>query len=134
MHQLTFTSVTVEDPMHQKFQICRDAAKTRLSIREFGVTDSHLNFVQFESLKEKNFSLLCETTYDNVAITDSIAAGLGTLISTLRTRNFFPNRQLATKIAEAVVEVCASPRTDTIELYFDNQDLMTRGLPVLAQS
>jgi hypothetical protein len=69
-----------------------------------------------------------------VAITDSIAVGLGKLITTLRTRNFFPNRQLATKIAEAVVEVCASPRTDTIELYFDNQDLMTRGLPVLAQS
>jgi hypothetical protein len=56
------------------------------------------------------------------------------LITTLRTRNFFPNRQLATKIAEAVVELCASPSDDKIDLYFDDRGLMTRGLPALAEA
>jgi hypothetical protein len=119
--------------MRQRFQISLDATGARLNIREFAVVDSHLNLVQFSSLQEKSFCLLCETAYDNVAIADSIAIGLGKLITTLRTRNFFPNRQLATKIAEAVVELCASPSDDKIDLYFDDKGLMTRGLPVLAE-
>jgi hypothetical protein len=120
--------------MRQRFQIYRDATGARLNIREFAVVDSHLNLVQFSSLQENSFCLLCEATYDNVTIAESIAAGLGELITTLRTRNFFPNRQLATKIAEAVVEVCASPSDDRIDLYFDDRGLMTRGLPALAEA
>ena len=93
-----------------------------------------MNLVQFSSLQEKSFCLLCEATYDNVTIAESIAAGLGELITTLRTRNFFPNRQLATKIAEAVVEVFASPSDDRIDLYFDDKDMMKKGLAVFAEA
>jgi hypothetical protein len=113
--------------MRQKYQISMNRAGTQLNIKELAIIDSHLNRVALSMLEEKNFSLLCEESYDNAAITNSMAAGIGNLVTTLRTINFFPNHQYATKIAEAVVALYASPGNGGIELIFDDRDLMKIG-------
>jgi len=120
--------------MRQKFQICMDGAGTHLNIREFAVIDNHLNLIESSMLEEKSFCLLCEESYDNSMITNSIAVGIGFLVSTLRTINFFPNHQYATKIAEAVVKLYASPGDGQIELFFDDKDMMNKNLAVFAEA
>lgn len=120
--------------MRQKFQICLDGAGTHLNIKEFAVIDNHLNLIEPAMLEDKSFCLLCEETYDNSAISNSISIGIGDLVTTLRTINFFPNHQYATKIAEAVVKLYASPDDRKIELFFDDKDMMNKNFAVFAEA
>jgi hypothetical protein len=123
-----------EERMRQKFQIYLDGAGTHLNIREFAVIDKHLNIIQSSMLEDKSFCLLCEETYDNATIANSISVGIGDLVTTLRTVNFFPNHQYAAKIAEAVVKLYASPNDDKIELFFDDKDMMKKDFVVFAEA
>jgi hypothetical protein len=123
-----------EERVRQKFQIYLDGAGTRLNIREFAVIDKHLNIIESSMLEDKSFCLLCEETYDNATIANSISVGIGDLVTTLRTVNFFPNHQYAAKIAEAVVKLYASPNDDKIELFFDDKDMMKKDFPVFAEA
>jgi len=120
--------------MRQKFQIYMDGSGTHLNIREFAVVDKHMNVIESSMLEDQSFCLLCEETYDNAAIADSISVGIGDLVTTLRTVNFFPNHQYATKIAEAVVKLYASPDDGKIELFFDDKDMMKKGLAAFAEA
>jgi hypothetical protein len=123
-----------EERMRQKFQIYMDGSGTHLNIREFAVIDRHMNIIESSMLEDKSFSLLCEETYDNAAIADSISSGIGDLVTTLRTVNFFPNHQYAAKIAEAVVKLYASPKDGKIELFFDDKDMMKKDFAVFAEA
>jgi hypothetical protein len=123
-----------EERVRQKFQIYLDGAGTRLNIREFAVIDKHLNIIESSMLEDKSFCLLCEETYDNATIANSISVGIGDLVTTLRTVNFFPNHQYAAKIAEAVVRLYASPNDDKIELFFDDKDMMKKDFAVFAEA
>jgi hypothetical protein len=123
----------MEVRMRQKFQICLDGAGTHLNIREFAVIDKHLNIVESSMLEDKSFCLLCEETYDHATIADSISVGIGDLVTTLRTINFFPNHRYATQIAEAVVKLYASPGDGKIELFFDDKDMMKKSLAVFTE-
>lgn len=113
--------------MLQKYQIAMNGAGTRLNIKESAVIDKHLNHVASSMLEDKSFCLLCEETYDNAEITNSIAVGIGNLVTTLRTINFFPNHLYAIKIAEAVLQLYASPSNGGIELVFDDKDMIKNG-------
>jgi len=112
--------------MRQKYQIYLNGAGTQLNIKELAIIDNHLNRVESSLLEDKSFCLLCEETYDNESITSSIALGIAGLVTTLRTANFFPNHQYATKIAEAVVKLYASHGNGKIELIFDDKDMMKK--------
>jgi len=119
--------------MRQKFQIYLDGAGTHLNIKEFAVIDKHLNIIESSMLEEKGFCLLNEETYDNAAIANSISVGIGDLVTTLRNINFFPNHQYATKIAEAVVKLYASPGDGKVELFFDDKDMMKKSRAVFTE-
>ena len=47
---------------------------------------------------------------------------------------FFPNREYATKIAEAIVKLFDSPGADEIELFFDDKDMMKNSLAVFVKA
>jgi|WetSurMetagenome_2_1015567.scaffolds.fasta_scaffold717614_2 hypothetical protein len=115
--------------MRQKFQIDLNGAGTCLNIREFAIVDHHLNRVQFSLLEHDKFRLLNEAVFDKATIANSILTGIGQLVATLRSTSFFPNRHMATQIAEAIVTLCASPGDGSVELFFDDHDRMTTGLP-----
>jgi hypothetical protein len=122
---MTFHSLRgKEKPMRQKFQLYLDGAGADLNIRELAVIDNHLNLIESSMLEDSSFCLLCEETYDKAIIAKSISVGIGHLVTTLRTTNFFPNHLYATKIAEAVVKLFASPGNGKIELFFDDYDMM----------
>jgi hypothetical protein len=108
-----------------------NSSGTQLNIKELAIIDNQLDRIESSMIEDKIFCLLCEETYDNAAITDSIAGGLGSLVTALRTINFFPIHRYATKIAEAVVGLYASPGNGKIELVFDDKDMMRNGITPL---
>jgi hypothetical protein len=114
--------------MRQKYQIYLNSSGTQLNIKELAVIDNHLNGVESSMLEAKNFCLLCEETYDNETIKNSIAVGLADLVTHLRTINFFPNHRYATKIAEAVVQLYASSGNGKIEFILDDKEMMRNDL------
>jgi hypothetical protein len=75
--------------MRPKFQIFMDGAGKRLSIREFAVIDKHMNVIDSSMLEDDSFRLLCEASCAKADIASSISAGIGDLVTTLRTINFF---------------------------------------------
>ena len=111
--------------MRQKYVISRDESQKKLKIREYAIIDKNLKKVAFHMLKKSSFSFLCEETYDSDKILKSISSGLDALIASLRTPNIFPIEPYASKIAEAVVSLYDSSETGSLELYFDDVDLIS---------
>ncbi|NNG00411.1 MAG: hypothetical protein HKM93_13575 [Desulfobacteraceae bacterium] len=111
--------------MRQKYVISRDAAKKKLKIREYAIVDKNLKKVASSMLKTGSFTFLCEETYESDLIMSSISKGLSDLVSSLRTQNIFPIKPYATKIAESVMALYDSSDEDTVELFFDDIDLLT---------
>ena len=110
--------------MRQKYLVIQDGKKQQLKIREYAVIDKDLKKVAATLLNDDDFSLLCEETYDDKRINASISEGLPSLITTLRTINFFPIEPYAAKIAESVAALYDEDNQDTsVELYFDDVDL-----------
>jgi len=100
--------------MKQKYLIMKNDEKAALIIREFGEVEQYM------------FSLLCEETYDSKNIRSATEEGKTNLISTLRTQNFFPIGIVAEKIAEAVINIYASENDQSVELFFNDHDILTK--------
>ena len=100
--------------MKQKYLILKNDKKTKLIIREFAELD------------KKMFSFLCEETFDDESITSAIAIGEDALIETLRTKNLFPIGIYAKEVAAAVTTMYESGNDQSVELVFDDHDLMKK--------
>jgi len=100
--------------MKQKYLILKDKGKKELIIREFAELD------------KEAFSLLCEETYEDKRIKSAMAQGKEALISTLRTKNMYPIGTFAAKIAEEVIFLYESEDSDSVELFFDDIDILTK--------
>jgi len=110
--------------MRQKYVISLDGVKNKLKIREYAIIDKNLKKVASSMLQQESFSFLCEETYESGTIVNSIAKGLNALIAILRTHNIFPIEPYATKIAESVMVLYNSSEKGSIELFFDDVDLI----------
>ena len=111
--------------MRQKYVISRNGAKNRLKIREYAILDSRLKKVESSMLKKSDFSFLCEETYESEIIVSSISKGMSALVSTLRTNNIFPIEPYVTKIGESVMALYNSSEDGSVELFFDDIDLIS---------
>jgi len=100
--------------MKQKYLILKNEEKTKLIIREFAELDKEI------------FSFLCEETFDDESVKSAIAIGENALIETLRTKNFFPIGIYAKEIAAAVTNMYESGNDQSVELVFDDHDLMKK--------
>ena len=98
--------------MKQKYNIFLNDETRELSIKESAELDKEL------------FSVLCEETYGSNAVESAIQKGKESLISTLRTNNFYPIGVYADKIAESVMDLYHSDTDRTIELFFDDKELL----------
>lgn len=101
--------------MKQKYSILKDDKKNKLIIREYAELDKEI------------LSLLCEEIYDNESIETAIAKGKETLISTLRTKALFPISIYAEKIAEAVINMYEHDNDQSVELFFNDRDILAKG-------
>ena len=110
--------------MRQKYVISRDGDKNKLKIREYAVIDKNLRKVATSMLQKTSFSFLCEETYESDMIVSSISKGMNALIAILRTHNIFPIEPYANKIAESVMALYNSSEDGSVELFFDDADLL----------
>ncbi len=107
--------------MRQKYQMIRDDVGKILKIREYAIIDKNLKNVSTSNLREMDFFLLYEETYDRSMIESAIAGdGDGDLVEALRTVNFFPAANYAAELADAVEGLYGAKKQGQIELFFDD--------------
>jgi hypothetical protein len=111
--------------MRQKYLISRDGADNKLKIREYAIIDKDLKKVTSSTLPTASYSYLCEETYENEIVMNSISKGMTALIAILRTHNIFPIEPYVTKIAESVMALYKSSEDGSVELFFDDKDLVS---------
>ncbi len=92
--------------MKQKFRIFKND-DNRLVIQEFGELDKDV------------LSLLCEENYEDSRIAAAVASGKEKVIAALRTKNMYPPRGHAEKIAEQVMTFYENHQTDPMEITID---------------
>ncbi len=101
--------------MKQKYLIINDKPNKQIKIQEYA------------ELNKEMLSLLCEEAYDHKTIKSAISAGSETLISVLRTNNLYPPGIYAEKIASAVAELLKSKEQESLELFFDDINLLSKN-------
>jgi len=101
--------------MKQKYLILKNDEKNELTIQEFA-----------ELEKQDEYTLLCEETYNWGTITSAISKGKQALISTLRTISLYPPGLYAAKIAESVMNLYNSASDQSIALFFDDRDFLSK--------
>jgi hypothetical protein len=100
--------------MKQKYLILKDNDKKELIIREFAELDKEV------------FSPLCEEIYDAKLIQSAIKEGKEKLIEVLRTKNMYPPGIYANQIAHAVLSIFAAKEPESLELFFDDIELINQ--------
>jgi hypothetical protein len=111
--------------MRQKYVLSRNDAKDKLKISEYAIIDKDLKKVASSMLQKENFSFLCEETYESEIIISSISKGMNDLVAILRTDNIFPIEPYAAKIAGSVMALYNSSEDGSVELFFDDVDLVS---------
>jgi hypothetical protein len=100
--------------MKQKYLILKDKKNKLFKIQEFAELDKEM------------LSLLCEETYEHKTIQSAISGGRDELISALRTKNMYPPGIYAEKIADAVMELHKTKDKESVELFFDDSNLLAK--------
>ena len=100
--------------MKQKYLIINDRENKQFKIQEFA------------ELNKERLSLLCEEAYDYKTIKSAVLTGKDALISALRTNNLYPPGIYAEKIAYAVVQLHKSKDEESVELFFDDVNLLAK--------
>ena len=100
--------------MKQKYLIINDRKNKQFKIQEFA------------ELNKETMSLLCEEAYGYETIKSAVSEGKEALTSTLRTNNFYPPGIYAEKIAAAVYQLHKSKTEESMELFFDDINLLTK--------
>ncbi len=111
--------------MRQKYLISRNLERKELRIMEYAVLNKDLKNVASENLRKDSYSLLARETYESETIVASISRGNTALVETLRTQNIFPISPYASKIAETIRELYDLSEDATMELFFDDMDLIS---------
>ena len=99
--------------MKQKYLILKGEDNKSIIIKEFAELDKEM------------LSLLCEETYDIKGIKSAVSGGKDAVVSAIRTSNMYPAGVYAEKIADSVITLCKSKDQDSVEVYFDDFDLIS---------
>ena len=110
--------------MKQKFLIALDEKDNQLSIKEYAVLERTYNYSEVQGIDKDNYSFLYKETYDSDIIESAISEGKDKLISTLRTHRMFPIESYIDKMAESVIDLYGPEQNLSVELVFDDKDLL----------
>jgi hypothetical protein len=93
--------------MKQQYTILKNHDNSRLIIREFGELD------------KDSLSLLCEETYDNAEVSNAVDTDREKVILVLRTKNMYPPRGHAEKIADMVIDFYTANKSEPVNIFID---------------
>ena len=111
--------------MLQRYDISIIDQTNRLSIKEFAVLETKSRSRdKYEPLKT-DYSLIHEVSYDVATIRSAIQEGSETLISELRSGDFFPIGSCVKIIAEKVTGFLDGDTEPISEVYFDDRTLLS---------
>lgn len=110
--------------MRQKYKVSFDNTRNIFKIREYAIITHIPKTATTLTIKNAKYSLLGEETYDKQNVMRSMSRGRRALIGSLRTKNIFPIEPYAGKIADAVVALSKSDDDGSLELLFDDVDLI----------
>lgn len=110
--------------MRQKYIISQEGAEHGFKIREYAIIDKNLKNVASSMLRQEDYEFLCEETYSHARIERSISQGKEAVANALRTPNMFPIRPYVIKMAESVMVLFDSADDRSVELFFDDTDLV----------
>ena len=110
--------------MKQKFLIQKVDKNNDLSIKEYANLEREYKFSEWVNLDKEFFSFLGEETYDRHIILSAIKKGKENLILTLRTHNMYPIGEYADEIADGIIKLYDSKKNQTLELLFDDKQLL----------
>ena len=108
--------------MRQKYTLCREEDKKRLSIKEYAILERVRRGPAAPMSIEPSFSFLGEEIYDSSTIEASIGKGINSLVMALRTEGMYPIWSTAIKIAESVRDLYDRDGNGTVDLIFDDND------------
>jgi len=100
--------------MKQKYVILKNNKKNELIIKEFA------------ELNKDAFTLMYAETFHGELVESAINKGSQALIATLRTKHMYPTGKCAARIAKEVINLYKSKDTDSIELYFDDKEILKK--------
>ena len=115
--------------MRQKYIISIDNGRNLLKISEYAIVTNIPKTATALTINSAKYSLLVEEAYDKKDIKHSISRGNRSLIASLRTKNIFPIEPYVSKIAEAVTALFQSANDDSVELLFNDVDLLSIPQP-----
>jgi hypothetical protein len=99
--------------MKQKYVLLQDEKNGKIFIREYAELDKEI------------MSMVCEQTYDADVLAKAAKEGQEALIDAFRTPNLFPPNAYSVRIADALIEQFEAESFQTIELVFDDTELIT---------
>ena len=111
--------------MLQRYEIAMNNQTDRLFIKEYAVLETKSRFRDNYKPIEKDYSLIHEVSYDGSIIHSAIKEGKESLISALRSDDFFPIYTLAEIIAEEVTNLIDGNLGHFSELFFDDRSLIS---------
>ena len=117
----------MEDIMLQRYDISMDGEANRLSIKEFAVLGQKSRKRDYFEPANEKFWFIHQVTYDGDIIRAAISEGKETLISELRSDNFFPIRSCVEIIVEKVIELFKNNSDSFSEVMFDDQSLFSNN-------
>ncbi len=106
--------------MRQKYTICREQNKKKLSIKEYAILEKAPRKPVSPMASEVPFSYLGEEIYESSTIVNSMGKGVDALAEALRTKSMFPIWPNAIKIAESVMNLYDLDGGGTVDLFFDD--------------
>ncbi len=92
--------------------------------------DSGLVIKELAELEKGIFSVVYEEKYDGDTIVSAMETDQEELMLALRTSNFYPNRVCAQKIADGVADLYGAEDKESVEVLFNDIDLLTSVKPV----
>jgi hypothetical protein len=102
-----------------------DNDTNRLSIREFAVVGRKLRKSEYYDHTQESYSLIHEVSYDGDKIRAAIQEGSESLISELRSDDFFPIGSCVKIIAESVTGLFNGNAESVSEVFFDDRTVLS---------
>jgi len=116
----------MEGVMIQRYDISMNGETNRLSIKEFAVIERKVGKRDYSDPANESFSLMHEVFYDGDDIREAIVRGQNSLISALRSDDFFPISSCVELIAERVTKLFNGNSDSFSELFFDDRMLLSK--------